>query len=168
MRAGRRPREGHFSVSLVAIAPVASTPSTCLGTPSPAGGAPALITQLGEPRYLLQGGPSSQLQAGQTDCMAPAPRRPPPQHGWGSPGNSPGHVDRESPSWQNAKRGRRETKKGRPIDRKSREGGLSQPRDTGLMARHGSSTYGGAYASHPLVVIENGRCPSWNSRVGRF
>ncbi|KAK1346704.1 hypothetical protein QTO34_000564 [Cnephaeus nilssonii] len=35
------------SVSLVPYAPVASTPSTCLGIPSPAGGAPALITYLG-------------------------------------------------------------------------------------------------------------------------
>lgn len=33
-----------ISVSLVADAPVASTPSTCLGIPSPAGGAPALVT----------------------------------------------------------------------------------------------------------------------------
>lgn len=48
-------------VSLVAYAPVASTPSTCLGIPSPAGGAPALVTFLGEPRFLLQGGPSSVL-----------------------------------------------------------------------------------------------------------
>lgn len=49
-------------VSLVGYAPVASTPSTCLGIPSPAGGAPALVTFLGEPRFFsLQGGPSSVL-----------------------------------------------------------------------------------------------------------
>lgn len=59
MRAGQRPQEGQCSVSSAVYAPVASTPSTCLGLPSPAGGAPALLTQLGEPRFLLQGGPSS-------------------------------------------------------------------------------------------------------------
>lgn len=47
------------SVSLAAYAPVASTPSTCLGIPPPPGGVPALVTCLGEPRFLLQGGPSS-------------------------------------------------------------------------------------------------------------
>lgn len=167
MRAGSAPREGQFSVSLVAIAPVASTPSTCLGTPSPAGGAPALITQLGEPRFLLQGGPSSQLRAGETDCMAPAPRSPPPQHEWESPGNSLGHVDHErrvplGTAREAVVRQRREG----PSTGSPGEGGLSQPRNTGLLAQ-GSSTYG-AYARHPLVVVEKGRCPSWNSRVGRF
>lgn len=81
-------------VSLIAYAPVASTPSTCLGIPSPAGGAPALITFLGEPRFPLQGGPSSAL--GKRDRMlAPAMRIPQPQHGQESPGNSCRQVDRE-------------------------------------------------------------------------
>lgn len=79
VREGQQPPRKRFnSVSLVAYAPVASTPSTCLGIPSPAGGVPALVTCLGEPRFLLQGGPSSHHWA-RDRFMAPATRRPQPR-----------------------------------------------------------------------------------------
>lgn len=144
---------------------MASTPSTCLGIPSPAGGAPALVTCLGEPRVLLQGGPSAQHWARETDCMAPAPRRPQPQHGLESPGNSLRQVDLEKivPLGKRARGPITRQRREGPSAGTPREGGLSQPRDTRLLAQSNSTH--GAHIRYPLVL---GRCPSWNSRVGRF
>ncbi|KAK1335241.1 hypothetical protein QTO34_004825, partial [Cnephaeus nilssonii] len=77
---GAKQGDVRFSfVSLAAYAPVASMPSTCLGIPSPAGGAPELITYLLEPGFLLQGGLSSPHWV-RDRSMAPVITRLQPRH----------------------------------------------------------------------------------------
>lgn len=80
--------------------------------------------------------------------MAPATRRPQPQHGQESPGNSCSQVDREKRvPLDKEQEGPRQDKGGRPSSRKSQGGGLSQPRDTRLLAQD-NSIYG-VYTRHP-------------------
>lgn len=78
----------------------------------------------------------TQLQARETECMAPAPRRPQPQHEGESPGNGGlGHVDREKrvPLGQTARGASAEQRRKGPSTGSPRAEGLSQPWDSRLL-----------------------------------
>lgn len=141
--------------------------------PAPALGFPRLLAGprlwshfLGNPGFFSREGPA-QCWARETDCMAPATRRPQPQHGQESPGNSCSQVDRE---------------KRVPLDKRTRGTETGQRRDgpaagsprvEGFLSPgipgswHKTTPYTGHIQDTPMMV-EKGRCPSWNNRVGRF
>lgn len=167
MREEQCPREGQFCL-LGSLCPRGlHAQHLRLGIPSPAGGAPALVTFLGEPRFLFQEEPSSQHWARETECMASAIRRSQPQHGQESPGNSSGQVDLE---------------KRVPLDKRARGANTGQRRDSPSAGSPRvedilSADIPGSW--HKIAPCMGNRqdttchrrkrrCPSWNNRVGRF
>lgn len=133
---GQRPhREGQFCL-LGSLCPRGLHAQHCLGIPLPTGRAPALVTCRGEPRFLLQGGPSSHPWV-RDRSMAPATRQPQSQHEQKAQTTAAGKwVVKRGSLLAKGQEGPVQNKGGTVHQQATPGGGLSQPRNTRLLARN--------------------------------